>query len=67
MSQFQRLVRFETDGGKICYGEAPSSDVKVGDIVQIYEGKEPWSLISRGGQARIAKVSNPMRLPSNDD
>lgn len=59
-------MRFETDGGKVFFGEAPSSDVNVGDSVQVYEGDEPWSLVSRGGQARIAKVSHAMCLPSNE-
>ncbi|KAJ8117750.1 hypothetical protein OPT61_g1121 [Boeremia exigua] len=62
MSHFQRLVRFETERGEICFGEAPSSDIKVGDSVQVYGGNEPWALSANGGQARIAKILCP--LPS---
>jgi hypothetical protein len=56
MSQFERLIRFETGSGEIFYGEAGSTDVAIGQIVPVFEGSDPWNLKLSTRKVEIKKA-----------
>ena len=56
---FERLIRFETDDGNICYGnltkEMPTREI-VGQKVEVLEGSVQDGLSNNGDEATVAKV-----------
>lgn len=76
MAPFERLVRFETDGGIETYGDLPSSvgnDDIVGSSVEVLDGDMRSGFKKSGSKATIKKVghsqpaetlSPPLTLPT---
>lgn len=60
MAPFERLVRFETDGGKESYGDLPLSvgtDAIIGSSVDVLDGDVKAGFKKTGSKATIKKVS----------
>lgn len=60
MAAFERLVRFETDGGKVTYGDLPSNVANnsiIGRSVDVLDGDVGSGFKKTSSKATIKKVS----------
>ena len=60
---FERLVRFEADGGEEMYGDLPGSSIDsdsiVGSTVEVLKGDFAAGFAKTGAKATVRKVSPP--------